>query len=447
MSISADWLNSPFFDEPAPVSLDGGTTSHGVLWHAVSPRWGHSMHPMCSYQGMFPAKLVHYFVQAFTRPGDLVADPFSGRGTTVLQARAEGRRTAGSDLSPLAHVLTSAKAFSPSWERINEFVEDLEANFRHANQLNEPVSDDIAMLFHPHTLKQLQFIRRGLLRRALTDWSPEEYMLAAAIAGILHGNHRADGSSAYLSISMPNTFSMPPSYVSKFIAENGLEAPEQDVFKVVRDKLARLYLDALPDADATTALEDAADLGSTANVEPESVDLIVTSPPYLKVVNYGTSNWIRLWWLGLDDVSRNAGVGRRVLDAELDHRHGYVDYKNFMLRVFQGIARALRPDGVAAVVIGDVARPNRDPIPLAERVWDDVGARSGLELSDVIIDELGGDRKVSRIWGDTRGQATECDRILILGRSDGEPRPAVKVITWDEPYKDCGPDAAHARVR
>src|SRR5262245_32109089 len=102
------WDDEAFFASPALASLDGGTTNKGPLWHAVSPRWGHSAHAMCSYQGMFPAKLVHYFLQRYSRPGDLVVDPFSGRGTTVLQARVEGRRAVGNDLNPLAYVLSRA---------------------------------------------------------------------------------------------------------------------------------------------------------------------------------------------------------------------------------------------------------------------------------------------------------------------------------------------------
>ena len=85
-----DWLDEAFFEEPERDSVDGGTTNLGPLWHGVSPRWGHSMHAMCSYHGMFPAKLVHYFIQRFSEPGDLVLDPFSGRGTVPLAGAGRG---------------------------------------------------------------------------------------------------------------------------------------------------------------------------------------------------------------------------------------------------------------------------------------------------------------------------------------------------------------------
>ena len=205
-----DWLSDAFFEDPENDSLDGGTTSHGPLWHAITPRWGHSMHSMCSYQGMFPPRLAHYFIQTYSRPGDLVADPFSGRGTTTLQARVEGRRTLSNDLSPLAYVLTAAKANPPTYSEITDLLADLEQEYGKRVVRDVDISEDIRMLFHPNTLKQLMFLRQYLLSTNISTWSSSQMMLAGAIAGILHGAHRSDGSSMYLSISMPNTFSMPP---------------------------------------------------------------------------------------------------------------------------------------------------------------------------------------------------------------------------------------------
>lgn len=182
-------------------------------------------------------------------------------------------------------------------------------------------------------------------------------------------------------------------------------------------------------------------------MEPKSVDLVLTSPPYLRVVNYGTSNWIRLWWLGWDEVARNAGTGRRKLDKKLDHQHNYEAYRDFMERTLLGIGRVLSKTGVAVLVIGDVATPGRPSLALAEQVWDDIGQATNLRLLDLIEDSLPTRNKVSRIWGDTKGQATDRDCLLVLTRQDGEPATDNPVIDWEEPYKDGGPDAAHAQLR
>jgi len=54
---------------------------------------------------------------------------------------------------------------------------------------------------------------------------------------------------------------------------------------------------------------------------------------------------------------------------------------------------------------------------------------------------------VSRIWGDTKGKATDRDCALVLARSDGEPATDDPEVEWDEPYRDGGPDAAHACLK
>lgn len=444
---SSAWFADPFFDSPERGSVDGGTTSVGDLWHSVSPRWGHSMHTMCSYHGMFPAKVAHYFIARYSRPGDLVLDPFSGRGTTALQARIDGRRALCNDLNPLAYVLSRAKVDPPSWESVNAFVDGLEETYDGARFRHPDVSDDIRMLYHDNTLRQLCFVRERLLRKPIADWSKEELMVAGSLSGIMHGAWRRDDTSQYLSISMPNTFSMSPTYVKKYIQENGLKKLDQDVFKCLRNKLARLYLDDVSGASGETFHHDASDLLNGRTLKSQSVDLVLTSPPYLRVVNYGTSNWIRLWLLGIDEVGRERGQGRKRLDQALDHQHTYDSYCDFMLRILLGVQRVLKADGIAVVVIGDVKDPDKDEaIPLAAQVWNDIKDRTALRLIEIVEDDLPVQNKVSRIWGDTKGQATSRDCALVLTHQNGRPILHGTDVDWDEAYKDGGPDAAHARL-
>jgi site-specific DNA-methyltransferase (adenine-specific) len=446
VSTADAWFTDAFFDDSEELSPEGTSADQAVPWHAVSPRWGHSMHTMCSYQGMYPAKLAHYFIHRYSSEGDLVVDPFSGRGTTVLQARAEGRRTVGNDLSPLAYVLTRAKAAPPTWTTIMQQIDELEARYRD-RAVAVDVHQDIAMLYHPRTLSQLVYLRSYLFRRPMSKWSRSDFMLAGAMAGILHGAHRNDGTSQYLSISMPNTFSMSPSYVEKYIRDNGLTQPEQNVFDCLRNKLGRLYLDSISGLDGRVVSRDANGMLTDKTLMAGSVDLLLTSPPYLDVVNYATANWIRLWWLGVDDVARDAGAGRRKLNAKLDHRHSYESYVEFMRRSFTGARRALSKHGVAVYVIGDVAEPGGPTRPLAEEVWEEIGHTTGLRKVDLIEDSLPAQSKVSRIWGDTKGQATNRDCALVLARADGEPGTDRSEVDWTEPYKDGGPDAAHDRLQ
>jgi hypothetical protein len=273
------------------------------------------------------------------------------------------------------------------------------------------------------TLKQLCFVRERLLSKELTEWSREELMIGGALAGIMHGSWRRNNTSQYLSISMPNTFSMPPAYVEKFIRENGLTKLDQDVFECLRDKLARLYLDDASGSAGKAYQSDAATLLKGRSLKPQSADLIVTSPPYLRVVNYGTANWIRLWLLGIDEVGRESGAGRKTMNATLDHRHTYSSYREFMLRTVQGVQRVLKPEGVTVLLIGDVADPGKKPLPLAAQIWDDIQQHTDLRLVEMVEDDLPhpeqGQSNLGRHQGTGHGP-----RLCVSSRSDRRrPRP------------------------
>src|SRR5205809_6525541 len=94
---------------PARSTVPVPTLAIPPEWKAQQRLWGHAFHPMCSYVAMFPASLAHAFIARYSRPGDVVLDPFSGRGTVPLQACAEGRVGVGNDLSPFADLLTASK--------------------------------------------------------------------------------------------------------------------------------------------------------------------------------------------------------------------------------------------------------------------------------------------------------------------------------------------------
>src|SRR5688572_13135493 len=101
-----------------------------LSWQRAPRRWGHRLHAMCSYMAMFPPTLPHYFVRWLTDEGDVVYDPFSGRGTTVLEACLLGRVGLGSDASPLAWVLSSAKAQPPGPAILKRRLAELRRDYR-----------------------------------------------------------------------------------------------------------------------------------------------------------------------------------------------------------------------------------------------------------------------------------------------------------------------------
>src|SRR5215217_9121411 len=146
-------------------------------WKLQPRLWGHSLHPMCSYLASFPAALAHAFIARYTRPGDVVLDPFSGRGTAPLQATVEGRIGVGNDLNPFAHLLTAAKLepATPAQARTRATALRLgfggnatrwldEANAIQADPggATTAVPAEVAVAFHPRTFAQLLYLRESL---------------------------------------------------------------------------------------------------------------------------------------------------------------------------------------------------------------------------------------------------------------------------------------------
>src|SRR5438067_4102255 len=112
----------------------GCDTTSGLpaIWRAAPKRWGHPLHSMCSYMAMFPPAIPRVFIEWLTSAGDTVWDPFSGRGTTPLEACLAGRVGIGSDLNPLAALLTSAKVDPPTSSELKKRLADLATKERAA---------------------------------------------------------------------------------------------------------------------------------------------------------------------------------------------------------------------------------------------------------------------------------------------------------------------------
>jgi site-specific DNA-methyltransferase (adenine-specific) len=392
---------------------------------------------------MFPAALAHAFIARYSRPGDVVLDPFSGRGTTALQACAEGRIGVGNDLNPLAHLLTAAKVDPPG--RLELAARLSELRIRWSRETDEwetlagdairnpgaggvavpppggrgpasPLPAEVALCFHQRTLAQLLLVREALDRDVRVD-----RFIAAAITGILHGK-----STSYLSEVMPNSFSMAPRYVRQFVAQTGFQASERDVFACLDAKIRRLFRDSHPAARGIALYGDARDAAARAATElrrralPDRARLVLTSPPYLRVVKYGYYNWLRMWLLGIDPDD---------VDALLDDAHMLLEYVPFMRHVLAGLRAWLTADAVVVLVIGDVeldrGRRIRSGLGLAETIWHEAAKPEGYLLAGIALDDILAQRKMTKIWGDEAGRATKTDRLLVIAPTELGRRRAI----------------------
>jgi site-specific DNA-methyltransferase (adenine-specific) len=320
------------------------------------------------------------------------------------------RQPLASDVNPIALALARAKNTSVEAPSVASRLAQLREGFDRLTFLPDAnvQDDDIQLIYHPGTLAQLCYLRRSLVN----SHDQEDEFLLGALLGVMHGSERQDGSSAYASISMPNTFSMSPNYVRKFVATNRLSRVERDVFEILEAKISRLFRAGIPDFPQGEVMSlDAKELAGSDVAERYAgkVGLVVTSPPYLAVVNYAKQNWIRDWLL--------ARSGDQDGVSALDDKLNLGDWLDFLDRVVDGLEVLLAPGGTIAMVVGDVAKPGKNYISLARDLIQRMSHRGGFGWIGCLEDDSGSSEKTTRIWKDTKGRATDVDRVILLSRS------------------------------
>jgi hypothetical protein len=131
----------------------------------------------------------------------------------------------------------------------------------------------------------------------------------------------------------------------------------------------------------------------------ESVSLVVTSPPFLDVVQYDTDNWMRCWFLGIDVKAVPITMLKRLSDWQAS-----------MTAVLKELGRLLKPGGHVAFEVGEV---ESGTVKLEEAVLP-CGLAAGLEPVLILINAQEF-TKTAKCWGiDNMGKGTNTNRIVLL---------------------------------
>ena len=358
-------------------------------------RDAHSLHEV-SYRACFKPQLPRFFIDRFTAPGDVVYDPFMGRGTTVIESALAGRTPAGCDINPLSAMLASPRLSPPTADEVARRLAELDLSLA----VSSP--KELEVFYHPDTLREICALREYLLARDRegTLDSIDRWIRMVAV------NRLTGHSPGFFSV-----YTLPPNQATSLDAQARINArrkqvpPRRDVRALIATKTRSLLTDC--DASTRAALLRSANRAtlltrparSTPQIKDNSVSLVVTSPPFLDVVNYAGDNWLRGWFCGIDIASVNISIHRKV-----------DQWQAAMTPVFRELSRVLRPGGHVAFEVGEV---RNGKVKLEEAVLP-CGVAAGLEPLLVVINSQQF-TKTANCWGvRNNSKGTNTNRIVVF---------------------------------
>ena len=354
-----------------------------------------------SYRACFKPQLPRFFIDRLTSPGDVIYDPFCGRGTTLIEAALMGRRVIGNDINPLSRILILPRLEVPEESEICERVHQIPFE-------KESRADiDLSMFFHPTTESEIVSIKDYLSARKA---SGEEDHIDRWIR-MVATNRLTGHSRGFFSV-----YTLPPNQATspkrqEIINRKRNQAPEyrntrELIMKKTRSLLSRVDevgISNLRNA-ATTAEFFNTDSSDTEElIDEQSVTLVITSPPFLNTVNYSADNWLRCWF---NSIETSEVEKRLTVSSSLS------EWSDKMQLTFHELYRVVKPGGYVAFEVGEVRKKS---IMLDEVVLP-LGRNAGFTCEAIVVNKQQF-TKTSNIWGIRNNKAgTNTNRIVLLRR-------------------------------
>ncbi|MFT4690965.1 MAG: hypothetical protein ACJASX_001495 [Limisphaerales bacterium] len=387
------------FDEFTTKTIVEETCHNGVsvpvfvneFWTSKQ-RAGHNLHEI-SYRACFKSQLPEFFIKRLTHEGDLVLDPFLGRGTTALESVLLNRRAAGVDVSPLSRILTAPRLNPPSAKQVQERLQAIDLS------AESETPEDLLTFYHKDTLREIGALRSYLTGRGDESDNVDDWIRMVAT------NRLTGHSVGYFSV-----YTLPPNQAvtverQKLINTKHKQKPEyRDVKAIILKKSRNLLKTITPENEESfKKYGDGQLITSSADrltaIPSDSVSLVVTSPPFLDVVQYSTDNWLRCWFNDIDSASVPIWNYRRV-----------DDWADAMKGVFKELRRVLGPGGHVAFEVGEV---RIGKIKLEEHVIP-AAQEAGLVPVLVLVNAQEF-TKTANCWGvDNKTKGTNTNRVVVL---------------------------------
>lgn len=392
-----------FGDNPQETQTEyiaiGGTTIPKFIneFWTSKQRQTNSIHEI-SYRACFKPQLPRFFIQLLTKAGDTIYDPFSGRGTTVIEAALLYRNIIANDINPLSEILSKPRLCIPDIKEVKERLYSIPLKTGVASDI------DLSMFYHPDTEAEVLSLRDYLKKRnqnGLEDYIDRWIRMVAT-------NRLTGHSSGFFSVyTLPPNQAVSPDSQKK-INEKRKQTPSyRDTNQLILKKTISLIRDVPPQKTiqlrwiGENALFLIGDARFTPEIKSNSIHLTVTSPPFLDIVQYDQDNWLRCWFNSIDakDVARSLIITKRL-----------EDWCKIMGEVFEELFRITAIGGHVAFEVGELRGGD---IRLEEYVVP-LGLNAGFKCEGVMINQQKF-TKTANIWGVSNNEkGTNTNRIVIF---------------------------------
>lgn len=290
----------------------------------------HAIHP---YPCKFPAAVARRYMPS----EGFVVDPFCGSGTTLLEAAVAGRATAGIDCNPIAVLISKCKLINLT-SRSAQSLKRLRDTAVRAAPTAASLETDLPEFagrdhwFTEEARRELGFLVAQI--EELGARSASSIVARTALSAVVNRYSRQDTETRYARVDRD----VPAGSVLNGFARK-LESIEDAIRgRGVLPSNPRLVFDA--------------DIRSRSPIEDESVDAIITSPPYANTMDYYLYHKQRMNVLGM---SFKAAQTR-----EIGSRHEFSSQKESpdkwsadLTKSIKEMARMIRHRAFAVIVIGD----------------------------------------------------------------------------------------------
>jgi DNA modification methylase len=423
-------------DSGEPEKELGALLSEDLDFHGQASDYAsHNFH---SFPAKFPPQLPRKFIKGLTKPGDVVLDPMMGSGTTVLEAYLTGRHGVGFDIDPLAIMISKVKTTSIDLTQAATIGRTVLRQAKAAIRERRPrLEKALAIRWDRQTRRfvnywfaletQIELLALVSEIDKIADPALKTFLQLVFSATIITKTggvslafdlahtrpHRAkvvltmDGE-----VILGQELAASPSPRTQFLTKTLRSAPEEFGKRLDRN-LKSLQTFALEGIQPLVEPGDAEHLP----LKSDSVDLIVTSPPYASnAIDYMRAHKFTLVWLGypINDLGQRRKEyigGEAVTDVEfealpdiaatavaeiaaLDEKKGRVLHRYYseMTRTLREMFRVLRPGKAAIVVVGSSVMRGRDT--RTDLCLADIGKVVGFEVPRIGVRNLDRNRRM-----------------------------------------------------